>query len=155
MMNTANLYALMIENDKNGKTDWLAKTGSFLSKIEKYRDSYYGMKFTQEKETLEETAEAKKREVTDEEIRELKKRIEEETASIYYELDTSIAIMKFYRAELLYSSAIKENSGNRAYNLYTRNKDLYSLYAEALKMFEGAIPVAESQGKLELKIKLL
>ncbi|HPJ36026.1 MAG TPA: hypothetical protein PK358_14400, partial [Spirochaetota bacterium] len=155
MMNTANLYALMIENDGNGKTDWLTKTGKFLSKIENYRDSYYDMKFSQEKETLEETADAEKRDLTAEELEELKKRIEEETASIYYELDTSIAIMKFYRAELLYSSAVKENSGNRAYNLYARNRELYTLYAEALKMFEGAIPVAESQGKLELKIKLM
>ncbi len=155
MMNLANLYALMIDEGKNEGHNWLSDTEKFLSKIEKYRNSYFDMRFTQDKKALEAAADAKKAEVTPEQIAALKKTIEKQTAEIYYSLDISIAMMKFYRAELLYSSSDVKKGDNPHYNLYTHNRDIYNLYAEALRMFEGAISVADKQGNRELKVKLL
>ena len=154
MMNLANLYAMMIEEGKNEGHSWISDTEKFLSKIEKYRNSYFDMRFTQEKESLKAAAEAKKSEVTPEQIEKLRRDIEKQTSEIYYSLDISIAMMKFYRAELLYSAASAKGD-NPQYNLYAHNRDIYNLYTDALRMFEGAISAADKQGNRELKVKLL
>jgi tetratricopeptide (TPR) repeat protein len=155
MMNLANLYALMIEEEKNEGHNWIGDTEKFLLKIENYRNSYFDTRFTQEKKSLEAAAEAKNLKVTPEQISTLKKDIEKQTAAIYYALDISIATMKFYRAELLYSASALSKDETPAYNLYTHNRDLYNLYADALSGFESAISIADKQNNKELKVKLL
>ncbi len=155
IMNLANLYALMIEDNYDIRRNWISDIEKFLDKIEKYRSAYYDLTFAQEKEKLESAAKAKQEKVTQEQLDELKSRVDKETSDIYYRLDTSIAVMKYYRAELLYSAEIPADSKNRPYDLYTLNREIYDLYAAALQRFESSITAADARKNIELKVKLL
>lgn len=153
--NLASLYALMIEDNYDKKRNWISDIEKFLGKIEKYRSDYYNLTLAQEREKLESSSKAKQEEVTKEQLDELKSRVESETSDIYYRLDTSIAIMEYYHAGLLYSAETPSGSGKQPYDFYTHNREIYDLYADALKKFESSIPAAEGQKNIELKVKLL
>ena len=156
MMNLVNLYALMIEDEKNSDKNWREKISSLISKIESYRNNYYDMRLAREKEALEQKAEAKKEKVTDQQIYEVKELIGQETVAIYYSLDISSAILKYYLAEILYASdpALADKKSKEAV-LFSINRDAFNLYKEALNRFEPAINEAEKSGRSELKAKLI
>ncbi len=157
MMNLVNLYALMIEDQANAGKDWKSMLSTLIGQIESYRNDYFEMRMTQEKEALEQIAETKNEKVTDQQLSEASQRIEIETSSIYNTLDTASAILKYYLADILYVSdpaSVKSGSSD-AMSLYSANRDLYNLYQGALKSFETAIIESDKSGNKELKAKLL
>jgi len=157
MMNLVNLYALMIEDEKNADKNWKEKTSALITKLESYRNNYYDLRLTEEREALEQKAEAKNEEVTEQQILEVRELIGQETVAIYYSLDISAAILKYYLAEILYASDPASSGKNKpdAMTLYSVNRDAYNLYREALIRFEPALEEAEKSGRRELKAKLM
>jgi tetratricopeptide (TPR) repeat protein len=156
MMNLVTLYALMIEDEKNYDKEWNKKVSDLISRIESYRNSYYDMRLTQEKEALDLAADAKNEKVSEQQISELKALIGQETVAIYYSLDISAAILKYYLAEILYASdPVLSVSQKDVSVLYSVNRDIYNLYKSALNRFEPAIEEAEKSGRRELKAKLI
>jgi len=155
MMNLVNLYASMIEDDKNADNGWVKKITALTGKLDSYRKNYYDQRLAQEMDSLKQKAKAKKQEVTEQQVSEVTKRVEQEAVSIYYSLDVSSAILKFYLADILYASdpAVKKNNPD-AMELYSVNRDIFNLYKNALKNFESAIDQAEKSGKKELKARL-
>ncbi len=156
MMNLVNLYALMIEDEKNGGKEWEDKITSLIGKIDSYKKNYYDQRLIQETEALTQAAEAKKDKVTDEQIFALRTQIEQDAVSIYYSLDISSAVLKYYLAEILYASdpALADKDTSKGTGLYSINNRSFNLYKEALKNFETSIPEADKYGRKELKAKL-
>ncbi len=157
MMNLVNLYALMIEDNISDVKEWQKKISSLIGKIESYRKNYYSIRIAQETEVLEQKAEKKKEKVSEQELSEAKERIEQETVAIYYSLDVSASILKYYLAEILYASdpVLSGKSASKAADLYSVNRDIFNLYKEGIKSFESAVSEADKSGSKELKAKLL
>ncbi len=157
MMNLVNLYSLMIEDEKHSEIKWKEKITGLITKIDSFRKNYYNMRLSQEKESLKQKARLRKIEVTEEQISEATARVEQETASIYFSLDISSAVMKYYLAELLYGSdpVLSDKKMPAPESLYSVNRDIYSLYSGSLKSFESAIIAADKNNNKELKARLL
>ncbi len=157
MMNLVNLYAVMIEENKNNSIDWKNKLSGLIGKIESYRKDYFKTRIDGEIEILNQAAKAKKEKVTDEQITQVTAKIEQETLAIYYSLDISAAILKYYLAEILYAS--DPIGGNKkslsAEELYSVNRAVFDLYKEASKKFRSSISQADNSGRKELKAKLM
>ncbi len=157
IMNLTNLYALLIENNISPERDWIKDTGILSSSIDKYRSNYYDLRIKEEKESLKSAAKAKKTKVTPQEIKQLEERIKTETAEKYFALETASGILKFYRGELLFNSAVNSSKTDfRApYEVLEKNHEIYSLYAEALSIFERGYEIAKERGQKTLMTKLL
>ncbi len=157
MMNLVNLYAQMIEEGTPVNGGWQTKITSLAARIDSYRKNYFDMRISQERETLEKKAEAKKEKVTEEQISEMTARIEQETNSQYYVLDTASAILKFYLAEILYASdpGAADKNSPKGMELYKTNRDIFNLYKNSIKSFEEASTEADKTANRELKAKLL
>jgi TolB protein len=157
MMNLVNLYAVMIEENINNGTDWKKKISGLIGKIESYKKNYYKTRLDAETETLKQAAKAKKTAVTEEQTAEAAVKIEKETLSIYYSLDISAAILKYYLAEILYASDpfVVSKKSVSAEELYSVNRDVFKLYKEASGKFRSSISQADSSGRKELRAKLM
>lgn len=156
MMNLVNLYSLVIEKDRNMEIPWTVKINSLIKKIEKYRNTYYDMRFAEERDSLERKADAKDEKVTDLQIAGIRDKVEQETSSRYNSLDISAAILKYYLADILYISDPEASGkkGSGPAGLYSSNREIYDLYKNAAATFETAIAAADKSGEIEKKVKL-
>jgi len=150
--NLTNLYMFLIEE---GYTDrnWLKEIESLIKKTENYKNNYYTTKLEQEKAALNAKAKKEKREVTPVQIKDLEERIEKETSQVYSRLEISIALLNFYKAELLSHQQITDKT--LPLSIYKDNISIYSLYADSADRLQKAIAIADKENQKELKIKLL
>jgi len=157
IMNLSNLYVYFIEIRSKILTDPINEINSLVRKIDDYRNNYETTRFNQDLEALEKTAKTEKRKVAEAEKAALKKKIAQEAILIYYRIDIAMGVLKFYNAELFAAKEFSPDRGPRgdAMSIYRTNREIYELYADALKRFDNALVTARAQCSQKLIIKLL
>jgi len=153
-INLTNLYLYLIETGSKEK-DWILESAKLIAKIEKYKNTYYEIRLSQEKKNIEAKAKAQKREIDQTDLENLSEKIKKETSDVYYSLDIASALLKFYKGEELYSSYLAKENAENSFDLYKKNKEIYDHYKESALLFEGSISIANKSNNKELKAKLL
>ncbi len=160
--NNANLYSFMLENHISTK-DPVDSIDSLINQISDYRSSFETNRFNEEMKSLKEIAGAQKREISDNEIRDIKDRVAEETRSRYYSLDITAGVLEYQKAGLLVrdlknGTHAGEEPGTvmeQAFSDYKNKNKIFRLYYDAASRFENAAQKAESLSSKRLLVKLL
>lgn len=155
VMNRVNVYAYMLESGACNLDE--APLDALHTRILAYRDSYENETYKQGLETLKADAEKLDREVSAEEISNLKSETEAQTREVYYKIDISLGVLDYYRAELRrISFSMPTVAGvDGAYVIYNEHKDIYNIYQSALNRFTGAAEQRQDFGDAALEVKLL
>ena len=157
VMNVTNLFVFTVEHGIAPASEILNESKNLISRVSEYRESYEKNRMASEMERLREDAKKQNRELREEEIVKLRERVTNEAEDIYYTLDIAIGVLKYYRAEILYNSEIEgeEKGLDGAFGLFTRNRMIYALYADARNRFEIALRRAKGYPSKRLLVKLL
>ncbi len=157
LMNLTDLYAFIIENNIGILKDPLKEISALVNSANSYKSSYEEIRYKQEFEKLKAEAKKEKRKVTEQEKTELRGQISEEANSKYSKIDTAVAILDFYWAELLSSKEIKPGAAGTesAYSYYKQSKAIYNIYSGSLKRFSDALKAAQAMNNRKLVIKLM
>lgn len=155
IINLANLYAFMAENAL-GLDDPLDEIGGLVERIIAFRNGYESRRFASERSRLESEARAQRRKPEATEIEALREKVAEETAEVHYDVDVALAVLGFYRAELLAGRALKDSSdtAQKALREYGRDNAIFRLYSEAEAGFEAALERALKQPSKRLYVRL-
>jgi len=156
IINLANLYSFMAENAP-GRGDMLAEIGALVDRITAFRNGYRESRLSSERARLESEARALRRKPEEAEIRSLEERVEGETAEVHYDVDVALAVLKFYRAELLAVKRGKAPSDavENAFRIYERDGEIFRLYSQAEAGFGAALERAQAQASRRLYVRLL
>ena len=151
-MNLSNLYAFLLDNNIKVLDNPQKDIGKLIERIANFRSSYEEKKLKAEMEELETKAKSEKRKPRKDEIDEINNKIKNEAADIYYKIDISVGVLKFYEGELLSREGYSKSS---ALNIYNYNNKLFNIYAGALKRFQDAVTTAENRQFKKLMVKLM
>ncbi|HDP79715.1 MAG TPA: tetratricopeptide repeat protein, partial [Spirochaetes bacterium] len=158
ILNITTLYAMDLESGRAGAADASKKIDDLIAKITAYRQGYEKNRYEAELEKLKAEAKALKRSPTPEETARLRENVRAEASTVYYSLDVSTGVLKFYRAETM-AMNLSPTQGpggvDDAYAHYSENRELYGLYAEAKGLFESALLQTDGRASRRLKVKLL
>lgn len=150
IINIANLYAYILENNIEYFELPLQSLEALIQKIVSYRNNYEKVSFESSLAIKKSDAKKLNKELTNNEIDELKKQVKLDAAEKYYKIDLNIAILNYYLAEILY----KENNLDTSVEIYKVNKNIYNLYVSSAKKFEEIIERNQTRQKFKVKLIL-
>lgn len=156
IINLANLYAFMAENAL-GLDDPLVEIGGLVERITAFRNGYESRRFASERARLESEARALRKKPDAAEIQALREKVAEETSEVHYDVDVALAVLRFYRAELLAGRTLKDSSDTveKARREYGRESEIFRLYSQAEAGFGAALERALKQPSKRLYVRLL
>ncbi len=152
-MNLSGLYAYELENSAVN-SDSEKRISSLFKKISEYRENYENDAYASAFNALKADAKKQDRQVTDEELEEIKSAVKIQSAEACFRIDIALGVLSFYRAEIKRQEPGFSREGSAAEEIYSEHGALYDLYASALEKFQTAL---NSTGDTDrpLKIKLL